>query len=430
MALSLSSCPVRLACNASSSAQRHRRQEFIHSSAQPAHSPGFRRLSANVPKVRVSGQSHQTVAPRQGWHRGLGFSSAATTGLAQVVDNEGNEVDRRNIILPVDNSKDSDFAVSWALKHIYKAGDYLHLLYCIPSSHTDTAFSETETVAHAERQQAAKEEVQKRFEDKLAQWNVPADDLVYDILEEQHLSAGLFGVPDVDLEDAATRESDTETPNLTGDVIIKKAQECNAAAVVMASHNKGPIAEFFFGSITNYCAHNCPTPVVILHNLPHPTDDGHKAGEGEGRAIAVAVDDSALSEKSLQWTVDNVYRHGDTVHMMHVVPPLAEDVPVADGFGDSMENAQDGVSDKYKEILEAAHVPYKIDLVQEHFIDSIKADAVRLGTALVSKAEDLDASVLVMASHGKGDVEEFLLGSVTSFVTHNANDLPVVVLHP
>jgi hypothetical protein len=35
--------------------------------------------------------------------------------------------------------------------------------------------------------------------------------------------------------------------------------------------------------------------------------------------------------------------------------------------------------------LEAAHVPYKIDLVQEHFIDSIKADAVRLGSALVSK---------------------------------------------
>jgi hypothetical protein len=43
--------------------------------------------------------------------------------------------------------------------------------------------------------------------------------------------------------------------------------------------------------------------------------------------------------------------------MMHVVPPLAEDVPVADGFGDSMENAQDGVSDKYKKIVRSDFLP-------------------------------------------------------------------------
>jgi hypothetical protein len=48
----------------------------------------------------------------------------------------------------------------------------------------------------------------------------------------------------------------------------------------------------------------------LVDHPPIVLSPGHKAGEGEGRAIAVAVDDSALSEKSLQWTVDNVYRHG------------------------------------------------------------------------------------------------------------------------
>jgi nucleotide-binding universal stress UspA family protein len=38
--------------------------------------------------------------------------------------------------------------------------------------------------------------------------------------------------------------------------------------------------------------------------------------------------------------------------------------------------------------------------------------------------------MLVMASHSKGGVDEFLLGSVANFVTHNSNELPVVVLHP
>ena len=67
-------------------------------------------------------------------------------------------------------------------------------------------------------------------------------------------------VPDVDLEDQQTSEA-IITPNMTGDMIIKKALEYDAAAVVMASHNKGPIAEFFHGSVTNYCSHHCPKPV-------------------------------------------------------------------------------------------------------------------------------------------------------------------------
>lgn len=45
------------------------------------------------------------------------------------------------------------------------------------------------------------------------------------------------------------------------------------------------------------------------------------------------------------------------------------------------------------------------------------------------QAADIDASMLIMASHGKGVLQEFLLGSVTSYVTHHCDDLPVVVLH-
>jgi hypothetical protein len=35
--------------------------------------------------------------------------------------------------------------------------------------------------------------------------------------------------------------------------------------------------------------------------------------------------------------------------------------------------------------VESANIPYEIDIVQEHFVDSIKSDSVRLGTALVGK---------------------------------------------
>mmetsp|Transcript_7020 Transcript_7020/g.18002 ORF Transcript_7020/g.18002 Transcript_7020/m.18002 type:complete len:415 (-) Transcript_7020:187-1431(-) len=414
MALSLASCPALGAARPATAQRLHRRSTAtlpVRAEARhtvPAHpSPCAGRHGAYGPARRlVAGR----VAARQS--QGAGSTLAAT---------------KRNIVLPVDNSEDADFAVSWALNHIYTAGDCLHLLYCIPPYKSKTTFNEGEALAHAERQAATKDAVQQRFQELLLARGVPAQDLVYDILEEEHLSAGVFGVADVDTEDDPDAHA-IETPNMVGDAIISKAAELGAAAVVMASHNKGPIAEFFLGSVTSYCSQHCPEPVVVLHNVPHPKDDDHK--EGSGRNLAVAIDNSSLSEKSLKWTLDNVYRAGDTVHVMHVVPPLGGAAAVADGFGDSSIDVDDGVSEKYRAMLDVAQVKYEIDLIQEHFLDSIIADDVRMGTALVSKAEDLDASMLVMASHSKGGMDEFLIGSVSSYVTRHANDIPVIVLHP
>ncbi|KAF8056765.1 SECA2 [Scenedesmus sp. PABB004] len=55
-------------------------------------------------------------------------------------------------------------------------------------------------------------------------------------------------------------EVDTES---VGHVLCKKAEELDAAAIVMASHNKDRVAEFFLGSVSQYCTHHSKRPVVI-----------------------------------------------------------------------------------------------------------------------------------------------------------------------
>jgi nucleotide-binding universal stress UspA family protein len=47
-------------------------------------------------------------------------------------------------------------------------------------------------------------------------------------------------------------------------VLCKKAEELQAASLVMASHNKGRMVEFFLGSVTNYCTHHCKRPVTVV----------------------------------------------------------------------------------------------------------------------------------------------------------------------
>jgi len=57
----------------------------------------------------------------------------------------------------------------------------------------------------------------------------------------------------------AQGEVDTDS---IGNVICRKAREVDAAAVVMASHTRSKLTEFFLGSVTNYCtrAPGLPSP--------------------------------------------------------------------------------------------------------------------------------------------------------------------------
>ena len=50
-----------------------------------------------------------------------------------------------------------------------------------------------------------------------------------------------------------------------GSMVCKRAEQLNAAAVVMARHNRGRLSEFFLGSVTSYCLHNLRAPLIIMH---------------------------------------------------------------------------------------------------------------------------------------------------------------------
>lgn len=41
------------------------------------------------------------------------------------------------------------------------------------------------------------------------------------------------------------------------------------------------------------------------------------------RVLVVAVDDSEDSQKAFNWAINNIYREGDQLHIVHVVPRLA-----------------------------------------------------------------------------------------------------------
>lgn len=66
-----------------------------------------------------------------------------------------------------------------------------------------------------------------------------------------------------------------------GDKVADKAEELDAAAVVVASHPKNRFTEFLMGSVSNFLVHHCPQPVLVLRAPPEvrlPLDCMHQTG--------------------------------------------------------------------------------------------------------------------------------------------------------
>jgi len=47
----------------------------------------------------------------------------------------------------------------------------------------------------------------------------------------------------------------------------------------------------------------------------------------ESRVLVVPVDDSQHSLNALEWAVQNIYRRGDTLHLLSIVPRVAGPYP-------------------------------------------------------------------------------------------------------
>jgi nucleotide-binding universal stress UspA family protein len=83
------------------------------------------------------------------------------------------------------------------------------------------------------------------------------------------------------------------------------------------------------------------------------------------RVLLIAVDDSNDSQKAFEWAVHNLYRDGDEVHLVHVIPRLqfaaAYGVPPVD-FVPAAENTS------YETVVQKAE-----QFIIERFVRSLPA---------------------------------------------------------
>jgi nucleotide-binding universal stress UspA family protein len=151
----------------------------------------------------------------------------------------------RVLLLAVDDTEAAEHSLDWTLQNLYRPGDVIHLVHVVPRQQLAQSFGappvdflpQQDPVGHEMLLQHAETFIRERLLPKLA--DIQPDPCVHIV------------------------KSDVDTDSI-GNVICNKADMLKAAAVIMASHNRSKLKEFFLGSVTNYCAHHCKQPVLIV----------------------------------------------------------------------------------------------------------------------------------------------------------------------
>lgn len=161
------------------------------------------------------------------------------------------------------------------------------------------------------------------------------------------------------------------------------------------------------------------------------TAERQQGGDPRGRRIIVAVDETEDTERALRWTVNNFYRDGDTLHLLHVVPFVPGHAapgtvyytppPSGDVQEKMVKRAEHFIDQRLLPITNELGINCEVDVVEEESTETI-------AEAVCHSAAEIGAAAIVVASHKKSALATLLTGSSSREVAGKAA-VPVLVFH-
>ncbi len=228
----------------------------------------------------------------------------------------------------------------------------------------------------------------------------------------------------------------TEVKTLIGAVapaILSASQSLHANIIVMCSHGYTGFKRWTLGSVADKVTRHSPVPVFVLR------EDGPLPATAEHQPVRalVAVDGSSLSEAVfepaayLAAALAEATSQQGALHLLRVV-----DLPASGGKFKSDAHIDTGLKEqvKHEDEVYLATLVHRLsedgDLahLDLSITSSIEADP-DIAEAIVKKSEKDKFDFIAIATHGRGGVQKWALGSVAGRVLH-ATTLPLLIMRP
>ncbi|MEM1268645.1 MAG: universal stress protein [Bacteroidota bacterium] len=191
--------------------------------------------------------------------------------------------------------------------------------------------------------------------------------------------------------------------------ILKYAEEINADLIVMATHGRQGLDHLLIGSVAESVVRRADCPVLTVRSSA-------KYAEPAPKRILVPLDFSAHARKALAHARELRDNRRAELNLLHIVQHMPAygviDVPPEPpDLAEKRENAAlKGMREIAAEILDPNDDP------TFHVLAVHGNPAIRI----LEAAKDLDADLIVMASHGRTGIRRFVLGSVAEKIVQLA----------
>lgn len=214
--------------------------------------------------------------------------------------------------------------------------------------------------------------------------------------------------------------------------ILSAVQMFHSSIIVMCSHGYTGFKRWVLGSVADKVTRYAPIPVLVLREGgPVP-----EAAPQQLMRALVSVDGSPFSETVLEpaaylvWALAQAAPQQGALHLLRVV-----DLPAADGKFKSDAHIDASLKEQAKHEDEAYLAALANRLVEGDLAGldlsitySVETDP-DIAEAIVQKAEQGNFDFIAMATHGRGGVKHWALGSITERVLH-ATKMPLLIMRP
>lgn len=209
-------------------------------------------------------------------------------------------------------------------------------------------------------------------------------------------------------------------PGDEAETIIDHADALDAGLTAMSTHGRSGVMRWVLGSVASKVLHGTARPLLLVR----ARDDG-QAPSASIERIVVPLDGSETSLAVLPYVEELAAALGADLVLYNGVPPL-DIYPGTETSGGRVGDLVDELLVQGREFL--ARVASEIEARGE-----VKAQTVvTLGypvDEVTRVADEVDAGLVAMATHGRSGVDRWVMGSVADGLVRRSS-LPCLLLRP
>jgi nucleotide-binding universal stress UspA family protein len=198
--------------------------------------------------------------------------------------------------------------------------------------------------------------------------------------------------------------------------ILEVATQEAADLLVVGTHSRTGLPRVVLGSIADRMVRQATCPVLTVRSTPGG------GPRGEIRRICYATDFSPTARAAWPWVVAIATAAGAEVDLVHVTfEPIPDRHLPAEATGRMAQFLRDQGRAEAERFLERAALPR--ERVQVRLSQGVP------GEQIVRRAQDGNADLVVMGTHGWSGIVRWMLGSVAHYVIQTA-PCPVLTIAP